>query len=67
MLESFNFDINELCATNQDLRTYVDSFYKESERRSEYPEQSTAHFNNVPNITIDIDSITPQKKKNGRE
>ena len=39
----------------------------ESEIRASYPEQSTAHYNNVANITIGSDSTTPQKKKNGRE
>ena len=49
------------------MRNYFDSCYKESERRASYLEQSTAHFNNVSKITIDIDSIITQRKKNGRE
>ena len=67
MLEQFNSDKKELIATNRDLQTYIDGCHKESERCAAYPEQSTAHFNNVVNITVDSDSITPQKGKNGRE
>ena len=64
MLESFNSDTKELCARNRDLRNYIDSCHKESERSAEYPEQSTTYFNNVVNITVYNDSITPQKKQN---
>ena len=56
-----------MCATNQDLQTYIDSCHKESEIRAAYPEQSNAHLNNIVNITVNSDSITPHKKKNGRE
>ena len=65
MLELFNFDTKQLCATKQDLQKFIDSCQKESKRHTAYPEQSTAHFNNVANITVDIDSIAPQKKKMG--
>ena len=64
---NFNHDTKELCEINQDLQNYIDSCYRESERRASYSEKSTAHFNNVANITGDRDSITPQKKKNGGE
>ena len=37
-----------------------------SKERAEYPEHNTLHIENVVKITVDIDSITPQKKKNGR-
>ena len=43
----------------------IDSFHKESERHAAYPEQSTAHFENVANITVDSISIIPQKIKMG--
>ena len=36
MLVSLNNETKELCVTNQDLRTYIDSCHKGSERRSEY-------------------------------
>ena len=48
------------------LRTHIDSCHKESEIGAVYPENNTAHFNKVTNITVDSDSITPQKKQNER-
>ena len=66
-MESFYYDAKELCSTKRDLRNYDDSCHKESERCTEYPEQSTANFNNVANITINDDSIDPQNKQNWRE
>ena len=54
MLESFNSDPNELCATNQDLRTYIDIIKKE---RAANPDQNTLHFENVAHITTSSDSI----------
>ena len=67
MLESLNYETKELCATNRDLWTYIDSCHKEPERHATYPEHSTAHFNNVANITVNIDSITLKNKQNKRE
>ena len=67
MLELFNSEIEELRAMNQYLRTYIDSCHKESERCAVYPEHSTEYFNNFENITANSYSVTPQKKKNGRE
>ena len=32
-----------------------------------YPEQRTAHFKNVVNITVNSDSVIPQQKQNGSE
>ena len=49
------------------MRENIDSCHKESESRTEYPEQNTSHFNNVANITVNSNSVTPQKKKNGIE
>ena len=49
------------------MQEHIDSCHKESESSEVYPEHSTAHFNNVTNITVDSDSIIPQKKQNGRE
>ena len=43
------------------MREHTYSFYKESEIRSAYMEQSNLHFNNVANINVDSDSITPHK------
>ena len=50
---------------NLDLRTDIDIFHKESVRRASYQEQSTTCFNNVADITVDSDGITPQKKQSG--
>ena len=66
MFDLFNYETKKLCETNQDLRTYIDSCHKEPERSTSYPEQSTAHFNIIENITADSFIITPQKKQNGR-
>ena len=52
---------------DRDLQTYIDSFHKEPEICAAYMEHSTPYFNNVVDITINIDSITPHKKQNGRE
>ena len=49
------------------MQTYIDSSHNESERRTLYPEQNTLYFENVLTIHVDIDSTTPQKRKNGIE
>ena len=49
------------------MQEYIDSCHKESKSHTVYQKHSTAHFNNVGNITIDTDSRTQQKKQNGRE
>ena len=58
MLESFNYETKELSATDQYLQNYIDSCHKESERCAAYPEQSTANFNKITNINVNIDSMT---------
>ena len=63
--EIFNSEINEIHSTNRDIQNYIDSCHKYSEIRAEYPEQSTAHFENVVNITVLSDSVIPHKKKMG--
>ena len=45
------------------MKTYIDSFHKESERRAAYPEHSTANFEIVANITVNSASVIPQEKK----
>ena len=45
------------------MRNYIYSCHKESEIRAEYMEQSTAHFENVVNITVDSVGVIPQEKK----
>ena len=35
--------------------------------RAAYPEQNTLHLENVENLSIVSDSITPKKTQNGRE
>ena len=42
------------------MHTYIDSFKKE---RAEYPEQNTAYFQNVENITVDSDNVILQEKQ----
>ena len=64
MFEWFNYEIKDLCATNSDLLTYIDSVNKEC---AEYPEQNTLHFNTVDTIPVDSDSLTQQRKQNGRK
>ena len=49
------------------MQTYINRCHKESERHAAYPEQSTEHFNNFANITVNGDSITPQKDQILRE
>ena len=49
------------------MREHIDSCHKYSKSSAAYPENGTANFNNVANITVDSDSITPQKKKNEKE
>ena len=46
------------------MRTYIDSVKKE---RAAYPEESTAYFENVVNITADVHSVIPKDKQNGSE
>ena len=53
---------NNKNSTNRDLQNYIDSCHKESEIRAAYPEQRNANLNNVANITVNSDGITPHKK-----
>ena len=48
------------------MQTYIDSCYKEPEKCEVYLEQSTAHLENVANITADIDILITQEKKRQR-
>ena len=49
------------------MQEIIDSCHKESESCVAYPDQNTANFNIVANITVKSDSITSQKTKNCRE
>ena len=49
------------------MQEHIGGCHKESESSEVYPEHSTAHFNNVANITVNIDSITLKNKQNKRE
>ena len=64
MLGSPNYDTKELCATDQDLRTYIDSVNKE---RAAYLEQNTLRLKNVADIIFNNDSIKPQNRQNRRD
>ena len=48
------------------MREHIDGCHKESKSCATYPEHSTAHLNNIANITFN-DIMTPQKRKNKRE
>ena len=54
----------ELCATDKDIRTYIDICIIE---HAENPKQKTLHLENFAIINVDSDSIISQKKQNGRE
>ena len=43
------------------MQEIIDSCHKESESCVAYPDQNTANFNIVANITVKSDSITSQK------
>ena len=58
--EDIQFQIKEICTTNQYLITYIDSVKKE---RVEYPKQNTLNFENITKIIVEIDSITAQRGK----
>ena len=49
------------------MQERIDSFHKESERHAAYPEQSTAHFEDVANITFDSASVIPQGTLNSNQ
>ena len=66
MVEIFNSEIKDIHYTNQDMQIYIDTCDKEPEKCEVYLEQSTAHLENVANITADIDIVIPQEK-NGSE
>ena len=63
MVEIFNSEIKYIHSTNQDMKTYIDSCNKEPEKCELYLKQSTAQYENVANITADIDIVIPQEKK----
>ena len=49
------------------MREHIDSCHKESERYTAYPEQITAHFEDIVSITVDSSSVNPQDKQNSNE
>ena len=49
-----------MCSIDRGMREHTDSFHKESERRAAYPEQSTAHFEDVSNINDYSATVIPQ-------
>ena len=66
-LYMYKYVIKEIHAINRYMREHIDSCQKEFKISAVYPEHSTAHLNNIANITIESDSITPKNEKNGRE
>ena len=58
--EIFNSEIKYIHSTNQDMQNCIDSCHEESDIYAEYPEQSTVHFKNVSNITVNSDSVIPK-------
>ena len=49
----------ELCATDKDIRTYIDICIME---HAENPKHKTLHLENFAITTVDSESIIPQKK-----
>ena len=49
------------------MRENIDSCHKESEIHAAYPEQSTAHFEEVVKITFNSASVITQEKQNGSQ
>ena len=67
IVDIYSSEIKWIRSTNQDMKNYIDSFRKYSERRAAYPEQSNAHFEIGVNITVNSDSVIAQKKQNRSE
>ena len=42
----------------------IDSCHKESKKHGAYMEQSTVHFEDIVNITVDSSSVILQEKQN---
>ena len=63
IVEMFNSDIEDICSINRGMREHIDSFHKYLERRAAYPEHSSAHIENVVNITVGGPNVIPQEKK----
>ena len=63
----YKSEIEDIHAINRYMQEHIDNFYKGSESCAAHQEHVTTHFNNVANITINSDSITPQKKMGERE
>ena len=61
-VEKYSSEIKEIHTTSRYLKTYNDSVKKEC---AAYAEQRNLHFENVSNITVNGDSVSPQKKKMG--
>ena len=49
------------------MQENIDSCNKYSEKCAAYPKQSTVHFEDVSNITINSSSVIAQEKQNGIE
>ena len=58
----YSSNIKEIHCTNQDLQNYIDIVKKE---RAAYTAHKTLHFKDISKITVNSDSVTPQKKKMG--
>ena len=66
IVEIYNSKINYIRSTNQDMQNYIDICLRELERRADYPEHSTAHFENVANITVNSASVIHQEKNGSK-
>ena len=47
----------EICSIKQDIRPYIDSCHKQSEKCAAYPEQITVNLKNDAKITIYSDIV----------
>ena len=56
IVEIYKSETEQIRGTNIDMQEHIDGFHKE---------QSTEHFEDVANITVNSDSIFLQGKQNG--
>ena len=63
IVDMYTSDIEEIHAINRYMRDHINSCHKASKKRTAYPQQSTAHFEDFANIAVDSDSVISQENK----
>ena len=63
IVDIYKYNIEKIRDINWDMWEHVDICHKYSEICAAYPKQSTAHFEDVANITVDSASVITQEKK----